>query len=610
MTGAVLPPEARPASLWRRLWRTPMSDVLRGRLTCSLDHKAVVDAAGLPDSVGQLVQRVVRRTHLWRSEKVDVARELAAHFQDGLAAGASADELVESFGDTARAARLIRRAKRRGRSPVWKTWALGTRSLGALFCLALAVYVVQAVRMFTQGPNITRNYVAEWNAAPAAVPEEERAWPVYRRGAVLLGDLPEGVKLRYRPGQEGWTELLAFASEREEASRLYRQAGSMGELGALLGDPADEALYSKNGAAGAGNAIVSGDDNPIFMSVLLPQLTVLRDGARLLALDTHLAIADGDAERVGADIAAMFGITEHAYQVRFLIGDLVALAVHRLTCELVGTVLRDHPGFLSDAQLVEVSHRLAAAGGEGLSISLQSEYAAFDDMTQRCYTDGGLPLPQLLSGFMDMGDPGNYESSFPLKLIAPAASVVLAGRQATLDRHRSLMTQIEAAAAVPLWERERSRVEREIEHLASSPVLRLRYLPLWIYMPSLERAHLHAEYAVQVRDATLAAIALELHRRRHGTWPATLAELTPRLLPTVPLDRYDGQALKYRVVDGRPILYSIGVDRDDDGGRLVAGESSIRRAREWRSLDEVCDPNARPPVADGDWVLWPPVGRE
>ena len=105
-------------------------------------------------------------------------------------------------------------------------------------------------------------------------------------------------------------------------------------------------------------------------------------------------------------------------------------------------------------------------------------------------------------------------------------------------------------------------------------------------------------------DATEVVIALVLFHRRHGVWPQTLEELVPDLLPAVPPDRFDGHPLRYFVRDGKPILYSIGVDRDDDGGR-PANVARLRLMRhgptkpdQHQSADE-----------DGDWILWPPVSE-
>jgi len=71
------------------------------------------------------------------------------------------------------------------------------------------------------------------------------------------------------------------------------------------------------------------------------------------------------------------------------------------------------------------------------------------------------------------------------------------------------------------------------------------------------------------RRLIITAIALERYRGRHGSYPGTLQELVPELLPKPPLDFMDGKPLRYRVTgDGHFVLYSVGVDCVDDGGRM------------------------------------------
>jgi hypothetical protein len=75
---------------------------------------------------------------------------------------------------------------------------------------------------------------------------------------------------------------------------------------------------------------------------------------------------------------------------------------------------------------------------------------------------------------------------------------------------------------------------------------------------------------------TATAIALKRFHLRRGHYPAQLAELTPELLPSVPLDPADGQPLSYRLEsDGTFRLYSIGEDGVDDRGdaRPAKGQS-------------------------------------
>jgi hypothetical protein len=103
------------ASLWLQFRTTPWLDLLHGRLSGRLDVAAIVAASELPDAARKRILGIVEGTCLSRSEKVDVAGELIAHFADGLDAGASLDDLLESFGDIPTTAKLIRRAKLRCR---------------------------------------------------------------------------------------------------------------------------------------------------------------------------------------------------------------------------------------------------------------------------------------------------------------------------------------------------------------------------------------------------------------------------------------------------------------------------------------------------------------
>ena len=69
------------------------------------------------------------------------------------------------------------------------------------------------------------------------------------------------------------------------------------------------------------------------------------------------------------------------------------------------------------------------------------------------------------------------------------------------------------------------------------------------------------------RSLVLAAIALERHRLKHGSYPERLAQLIPEFLAAVPRDPMDGLPLRYRRSDdGSFTLYAVGENGRDDGG--------------------------------------------
>lgn len=63
-------------------------------------------------------------------------------------------------------------------------------------------------------------------------------------------------------------------------------------------------------------------------------------------------------------------------------------------------------------------------------------------------------------------------------------------------------------------------------------------------------------------------LALREFRLANGEFPETLRELVPRFLPRLPIDYGDRGILRYERRDGGFILYSVGWDGVDDGGRF------------------------------------------
>lgn len=64
----------------------------------------------------------------------------------------------------------------------------------------------------------------------------------------------------------------------------------------------------------------------------------------------------------------------------------------------------------------------------------------------------------------------------------------------------------------------------------------------------------------------LTALAVESFRNETGRLPETLEELTPKYFEKIPEDPFTGMELKYRRMDKGYITYSIGSDREDNGG--------------------------------------------
>jgi hypothetical protein len=93
------------------------------------------------------------------------------------------------------------------------------------------------------------------------------------------------------------------------------------------------------------------------------------------------------------------------------------------------------------------------------------------------------------------------------------------------------------------------------------------------------QGHALPRYASALAYLRLAQTAIALERFRSvndAHYPDSLSELAPNYLPVVPMDPFDGQPLRYHKRAAGYLLYSIGMDRKDDGGmRLKGGKGDL-----------------------------------
>ncbi len=91
---------------------------------------------------------------------------------------------------------------------------------------------------------------------------------------------------------------------------------------------------------------------------------------------------------------------------------------------------------------------------------------------------------------------------------------------------------------------------------------------LWTLLsPALRNFQRAADRAEQVQHNLHVAFALAAYQRDQGRYPAKLDELAPKYLPQVPGDIFSGKALNYKQVENGYLLYSVGPNGQDNGGR-------------------------------------------
>lgn len=104
--------------------------------------------------------------------------------------------------------------------------------------------------------------------------------------------------------------------------------------------------------------------------------------------------------------------------------------------------------------------------------------------------------------------------------------------------------------------------------------------------PALSRVFAFQNRTLATRRMSATALAIRLYELDNGKRPATLAELCPKYLQTIPEDPFDPAkgAIRYLPNAKYPILYSIGPDGLDDGGRFGVRGSAVKYV-DWEKLD-------------------------
>jgi hypothetical protein len=103
--------------------------------------------------------------------------------------------------------------------------------------------------------------------------------------------------------------------------------------------------------------------------------------------------------------------------------------------------------------------------------------------------------------------------------------------------------------------------ESTLRQIVTGDLLPARLIPAFTNAMRFDRA------ARQRRDLARLAFALAAFHADHHAYPPALADLAPAYLPTLPTDRFTDAPLVYRTTPDGYLLYSLGPNLLDNGGR-------------------------------------------
>jgi hypothetical protein len=146
-----------------------------------------------------------------------------------------------------------------------------------------------------------------------------------------------------------------------------------------------------------------------------------------------------------------------------------------------------------------------------------------------------------------------------VETLSLSSGVVLTAHRAAMLRY--LTRAVEIAKLPP--EEQYARFEEWKATRKDQPVL------VRVLVPALSKVANASRRTGTLLRCAAVAVAAERYRRDKGHWPETLAALQEAgYLRAVPADLYDGRPLRWRRLADGVVVYSVGLDGRDDGGKL------------------------------------------
>jgi hypothetical protein len=277
----------------------------------------------------------------------------------------------------------------------------------------------------------------------------------------------------------------------------------------------------------------------------IPYVIDIRRGARILNLEAVLHSENNKSRLAAHSVTSIFGIAHSLAKEPLLVSQLVCTACRGLAVSSLERII--NRAEFADEQLVELTQTISNA----------------EDRSTMSWAIAG----ERCMGISIFKNPASFSSESFGKKMPPAPvlklykAIGLADKEAII--YLDLMNDYMKTIRLPLHQRRMAAKTVEAKLKATS---KIHILP-HEFMPAFSRViTINIRSIAHLRTARV-ALAVQRYRLATGKLPDTLADLVPTYLDIVPMDPFDGRPLRYEKLETGFVVYSIGEDGSDDGGK-------------------------------------------
>lgn len=304
-------------------------------------------------------------------------------------------------------------------------------------------------------------------------------------------------------------------------------------------------------------------DDPDPAEILLPHLAGIKRCSLVLQLRALAELQSNQSDKACNDVKLMFRLADSVRTEPFIITHLVRIAIIQIALQPVYEGLANHQW--SDAQLAELDSELAKLDFlADYEFSIRGERASHVKIVAWLGHDRS-HLKDLW-GYM-----GNENQNAPVMALYLAPKGWFYQNDIALAKLDQMWIEVVNDEQQTVSPRDALLAGNKLNRASRHP------RPYDVLTQTLVAAL--GGYANRVAFAQNAVnmarigIALERFRLAQGEFPDLLDPLTPQFMQQVPHDVINGQPLHYRQTsDGQFILYSVGWNEVDDGGRVITNK--------------------------------------
>jgi len=141
----------------------------------------------------------------------------------------------------------------------------------------------------------------------------------------------------------------------------------------------------------------------------------------------------------------------------------------------------------------------------------------------------------------------------------------------------SLYEEMIESAGKPFFKNEKAR-----QWQGQEMKIPVHYRLARLLLPNLYTIILKEAMLEAYLEAARIGIACKIYQRQHGKYPDNISDLVPDFLPVKPLDPFTGKPLVYKAKRDGFIVYSLGSNKKDDGGRMsMMTQAVMEKDDDW-----------------------------